>query len=451
MTSIPDHYQALGIDPTADPEVITAAYRALAKKFHPDTGAATGTASPERFDEIQQAYEVLRNPESRHAYDLELLAATEAELEQHIAAKRRVVVREPEPAAPPPPPPDLGDIRPEPAMPPRGRGAPPPGSSRRSPMVAFAIPLLLMFAVGGGAAWLFLPEGPAAPPQPSAPQATSATEAQPASPPAAKPEAKVDSTPAPAPAPAAADDGPPVFGSTGSESDPPEVEVAAATPADDQAPGAAASASNAAAKSDRPSFGSSIAADDAAAAPDAPAAAGAATAAADPAAAAPPPPVPKARPAQPSRPVAQQPKPAPKTQQQAQAQPRAKLTYQDPPRYNPQPDGYPPPGYPPPGYEPPGYDPGYDPRAQYDPPPGFEDDYPPPGYPQGGLPGLGPYRLVIFERQPGRQATAWSAGVVFKSIGKCTRQGVKAVLRRTGGMDPDGTRIWYECQQLSQR
>ena len=45
MTTIPDHYAALGIDPTADPEVITAAYRALAKKFHPDTGAAAGTAS----------------------------------------------------------------------------------------------------------------------------------------------------------------------------------------------------------------------------------------------------------------------------------------------------------------------------------------------------------------------------------------------------------------------
>ena len=67
MTSIPDHYAALGIDPTADPEVITAAYRALAKKFHPDTGAAAGTASPIRFDEIQKAYEVLRTPESRHA------------------------------------------------------------------------------------------------------------------------------------------------------------------------------------------------------------------------------------------------------------------------------------------------------------------------------------------------------------------------------------------------
>ncbi|MEI8177156.1 MAG: hypothetical protein WCG38_00820, partial [Aestuariivirga sp.] len=99
----------------------------------------------------------------------------------------------------------------------------------------------------------------------------------------------------------------------------------------------------------------------------------------------------------------------------------------------PEPDGYPPP---PPGMEPPGYGP--DPYA---PPPGFRP------------PGGGPYRLVIFERRPGQPPTAWSAGVVFKSVGKCTRQGVKAVLRRTSGMDPyaDNARVWYECQQLTQR
>ena len=91
MTTIPDHYAALGIDPTADQEVITAAYRALAKKFHPDTGTVGGTASAERFDQIQRAYEVLRNPDTRHAYDLELLEATERELQEHLAAKRRVV------------------------------------------------------------------------------------------------------------------------------------------------------------------------------------------------------------------------------------------------------------------------------------------------------------------------------------------------------------------------
>ena len=135
---------------------------------------------------------------------------------------------------------------------------------------------------------------------------------------------------------------------------------------------------------------------------------------------------------------AQKPAAAKPAQKQAQAvqkkpqqQPRARLAYQDPPAYFPEPDGFPPP---PPGME----------------PPGFESDYPPSGFrPPGG----GPYRLVIFERQPGRQATAWSAGVVFKSMGKCTKQGVKAVLRRTAGMDPyvENVRVWYECQRLSQR
>lgn len=112
MTDFPDHYAALGIDPTADQEVIAAAYRALAKKYHPDTGATTGTASPQRFAEIQQAYEVLGSPDSRHRYDQALLEATQRELDEHLAAKQRKLagtVGTP----PPPPPPDLGVIRPE--------------------------------------------------------------------------------------------------------------------------------------------------------------------------------------------------------------------------------------------------------------------------------------------------------------------------------------------------
>ena len=455
MTTIPDHYAALGIDPTADPEVITAAYRALAKKFHPDTGAAAGTASPERFDDIQKAYEVLRTPESRHAYDLELLAATEAELEQHLASKRRVAVRErvreaeAEQAAAAAAP-DLGDIRPEPAVPPR------PAARRtmaRRSFMPVMIPLLLMALLGGGAAWLFLPPGPVDPALPAAERQQAAV-TRPQAPTASAPTTEAPVKPV-APAqtvPAAADQ--PVFGSTATDAAPPVVEEAAATPdaipAPDAASGstaasiansAANSGANSAAKSDKPVFGSSGAIDAAAAAATPPAATQQA---------APPPPVPKSRPAQPNRQAAQQ-KPAAKTvqkqtpvQQQAQLQPRARLQYQDPPQYYPQPDGYPPPGYPTPGYEPPGYEPDY-------PPPGYGggDVPPPPGFrPPGG----GPYRLVIFERQPGRQATAWSAGVVFKSIGKCTRQGVKAVLRRSA-TDPysDGTRVWYECQQLTQR
>ena len=154
-----------------------------------------------------------------------------------------------------------------------------------------------------------------------------------------------------------------------------------------------------------------------------------------------------------------QPKPAAQPKQ-AYVPPRARLQFQDPPQYTPQPDGYSqaddgypppdeaPPGYAPPGYAPPGYaPPGYAPPGYA--PPGYED----PGFPPPAAPGMGPYRLVIFERQPGQQATAWSAGVVFNSMGKCTKVGVKTVLRRTAAMDPyaDGVRVWYECQQLSQR
>ena len=104
MIAFPDHYAALGIDPSADQEVIGAAYRALAKKYHPDTGATTGTTSAERFAQIQQAYEVLGSPEGRSRYDLELLEATQRELDEHLARKQRKITGAT--GDPPPPPPD---------------------------------------------------------------------------------------------------------------------------------------------------------------------------------------------------------------------------------------------------------------------------------------------------------------------------------------------------------
>jgi hypothetical protein len=445
MTTIPDHYAALGIDPTADQEVITAAYRALAKKFHPDTGAAGGTASAERFDQIQQAYEVLRTPESRHAYDLELLAATEAELQAHIASKRRVAVRErvreAERAAAAPEI-DLGDIRPEPAVSPRG-GQPPAGRKPRA-LFPFVVPLLLVAMVGGAAAWMFLPAGPEAPPLPGAEkQVVAEASPAPAPQPAATTAPKADQ-PAPQPQADSAEAAAPVLGSA-AVNGAPQVKQAAATPVPASAP--ATQADGAAAT---PVFGSS-ASESASESGSNAGVAAAASAPQDPEApAAPleaaPPPLPKAKPAQPVK-QAQKPAAAKPAQKQAQAvqkkpqqQPRARLAYQDPPAYFPEPDGFPPP---PPGMEPPGFEPGY----------GMGEDFgemPPPGY---RPPVRGPYRLVIWERQPGRQATAWSAGVVFKSMGKCTRQGVKAVLRRTAGMDPyaENVRVWYECQRLSQR
>ena len=98
MEEFPDHYTALGVDPTADQDVIAAAFRALAKKYHPDSGTAAGTASPERFAEVQEAYDVLGNPERRVQYDAELLEATQRALDAHLAAKtRRLAPGEPRP------------------------------------------------------------------------------------------------------------------------------------------------------------------------------------------------------------------------------------------------------------------------------------------------------------------------------------------------------------------
>lgn len=159
--AFPDHYAALGIDPTADQEVITAAYRALAKKYHPDTGATTGTASAERFAEIQQAYEVLGSAESRRRYDLELLEATQRELEEHLAAKQRKIASAVG-VEPPPPPPDLGIIRPERRA--RARGPFNAWASLKD-MAPFLVVSALLLAVLGGFASLFLGNTQLPPPE----------------------------------------------------------------------------------------------------------------------------------------------------------------------------------------------------------------------------------------------------------------------------------------------
>lgn len=179
MTAFPDHYAALGIDPSADQEVIAAAYRALAKKYHPDTGATTGTASADRFAAIQQAYEVLGSPEGRSRYDLELLDATQRELDEHLARKQRKITAAT--GAPPPPSPDLGNIRPE-----RRSGK---TEARRfaislKDMGPFLVVSGLLMAVAGGTASLYLSNAarpPAAePPPPQVAQPEPAPKAKPA-------------------------------------------------------------------------------------------------------------------------------------------------------------------------------------------------------------------------------------------------------------------------------
>jgi curved DNA-binding protein CbpA len=68
--SRPDLYRILGLHPSASDKKIKAAYRKLAKRFHPDANASD-TAS-DQFKEINRAYQVLGNSVAREAYDAEL-------------------------------------------------------------------------------------------------------------------------------------------------------------------------------------------------------------------------------------------------------------------------------------------------------------------------------------------------------------------------------------------
>jgi curved DNA-binding protein CbpA len=106
-----DFYAILGVSADSEDVVITAAYKALMKKYHPDTNRGNAAAEA-RAKKINQAYDVLRDPGRRAAYD----------------ARRRGGGSAGTASPPPPPPPSPPPPPPKPR--PGPRPAPPPGGKQ---------------------------------------------------------------------------------------------------------------------------------------------------------------------------------------------------------------------------------------------------------------------------------------------------------------------------------
>ena len=63
-----DYYKVLGLDKGASPEEVKKAFRKLAIKYHPDKNKGN-KAAEDKFKEINEAYQVLSDPQKKAQYD----------------------------------------------------------------------------------------------------------------------------------------------------------------------------------------------------------------------------------------------------------------------------------------------------------------------------------------------------------------------------------------------
>src|ERR1700733_2415361 len=62
-----DYYEVLGVTRGSDADAVKRAYRKLARKYHPDVSKEKNAEN--KFKDVQEAYEVLRDPDKRASYD----------------------------------------------------------------------------------------------------------------------------------------------------------------------------------------------------------------------------------------------------------------------------------------------------------------------------------------------------------------------------------------------
>ena len=69
MAEKKDYYEILGVSKTATDDELKKAYRKMAKKWHPDANPDNKKEAEKKFKEVNEAYEVLSNPQKRQMYD----------------------------------------------------------------------------------------------------------------------------------------------------------------------------------------------------------------------------------------------------------------------------------------------------------------------------------------------------------------------------------------------
>src|ERR1700746_3943766 len=96
------YYDILQVSPTAEPEVIQAAYKRLAFKYHPDRNSNPGSQEMMRL--LNEAYRILSDAKRRAAYDAKRQATTSKQTSEGAQANADPAMPEQSP---------IGDERPE--------------------------------------------------------------------------------------------------------------------------------------------------------------------------------------------------------------------------------------------------------------------------------------------------------------------------------------------------
>ena len=81
-----DYYEILEINKGASEDVIKAAYKALAKKYHPDNNKMNSELCEEKLKQLNEAYEVLSDSEKRKRYDESIKYSATQEEKPYTAA-----------------------------------------------------------------------------------------------------------------------------------------------------------------------------------------------------------------------------------------------------------------------------------------------------------------------------------------------------------------------------